>query len=174
IDGSQVAADDAVIGLTSSGPHSNGYSLIRKLLEVAKADADTQLEGRPLIEQLLIPTRIYVRSLLALMRALPVHACAHITGGGLTDNIPRMLPDGLEVRLQRERWPRPAVFEWLARTGGMDEANMHRTFNCGIGMVVIVAADQAARARQLLEQSGERATLIGQVQRGERGVVFQP
>ena len=173
IDGSRVAAGDAVIGLASSGPHSNGYSLIRKLLQVAGADAGTQLEGRPLIEQLLIPTRIYVRSLLGLMRALPVHACAHITGGGLTDNIPRMLPDGLEVVLQRHRWPRPAVFEWLARVGSIDEANMYRTFNCGIGMVVIVPATRAGEALELLGREGEQALLIGEVRRGDRGAVIE-
>ena len=173
IDGSRVAAGDAVIGLASSGPHSNGYSLIRKLLEVGKVDAHTQLEGRGLIEQLLIPTRIYVRALLALMRALPVHACAHITGGGLTDNIPRMLPEGLEVRLQRQRWPRSPVFEWLAHTGGLDEANMHRTFNCGIGMVVIVPAAHAAQSLALLTEQGEEALLIGAVHRGDRGAVIE-
>jgi len=173
IDGTRVAAGDAVIGLASSGPHSNGYSLVRKLLEVGKADAGTQLEGRPLIEQLLIPTRIYVRALLALMRALPVHACAHITGGGLTDNIPRMLPEGVEVRLQRQRWPRPAVFEWLASTGSIDEAQMYRTFNCGIGMVVIVPAARAAEALALLSTQGEQALLIGAVHRGDRGVVIE-
>ncbi len=173
IDGSRVAAGDAVIGLASSGPHSNGYSLIRKLLEVASADARTQLDGRPLIEQLLIPTRIYVRSLLALMRALPVHACAHITGGGLTDNIPRMLPGELEVLLQRHRWPRSAVFDWLAHTGALDDENMYRTFNCGIGMVVIVATERTDEALALLRQHGEQAQVIGEVRRGDRGVVIE-
>ncbi|HLK70942.1 MAG TPA: phosphoribosylformylglycinamidine cyclo-ligase [Steroidobacteraceae bacterium] len=173
IDGSQVSAGDAVIGLASSGPHSNGYSLIRKLLEVSGADEHTQLEGRALIAQLLTPTRIYVRSLLKLMRALPVHACAHITGGGLTDNIPRMLPQGLEVRLQRHRWPRPAVFSWLAHTGALDEVEMYRTFNCGIGMIVIVAAARAAEALELLNAHGEQALLIGAVHPGDRGALIE-
>ncbi|HEY1726613.1 MAG TPA: phosphoribosylformylglycinamidine cyclo-ligase [Steroidobacteraceae bacterium] len=173
IDGSRIGPGDAVIGLASSGPHSNGYSLIRKLIQVAGASTATQLEGSSLFDQLLTPTRIYVRSLLGLIRALPVHGLAHITGGGLSDNIPRVLPHGLEVTLQPGAWTRSPVFDWLARTGAISDAEMHRTFNCGIGMVVIVAADQAARARQLLEQSGERATLIGRVQRGERGVVFE-
>jgi phosphoribosylformylglycinamidine cyclo-ligase len=172
IDGSKIVSGDAVIGLASSGPHSNGYSLIRKLLEISGADADTQLEGLSLIEQLLIPTRIYVRSLLALMRALPVHGCAHITGGGLTDNIPRMLPEGLEVCLQRHRWPRPAVFEWLARTGSIGDADMYRTFNCGIGMVVIVPAERASEALELLGREGEQALLIGAVRQGNRGTVI--
>jgi phosphoribosylformylglycinamidine cyclo-ligase len=173
IDGSQVRAGDAVIGLASSGPHSNGFSLIRKLLQVAGATPDTQLAGRPLLEQLLAPTRIYVKPLLALMGALPVHACAHITGGGLTDNIPRMLAPGLEVRLQRHRWPRPAVFEWIAATGAIEPEEMYRTFNCGIGMVLIVQAARAAEAMQRLGQLGEQAMLIGEVCRGERGVVIE-
>jgi phosphoribosylformylglycinamidine cyclo-ligase len=169
IDGALVADGDAVIGLASSGAHSNGYSLIRRLITVAGASAATMLEGRPLFEQLLTPTRIYVQPLLALLRALPVHALAHITGGGLTDNIPRVLPDGLEVVLQRRSWPRPAIFEWLARTGAIAPAEMYRTFNCGIGMVVIVAAAAAAEALQLLRAHGEDASLIGAVRRGARG-----
>jgi phosphoribosylformylglycinamidine cyclo-ligase len=173
IDGSQVREGDAIIGLASSGPHSNGFSLIRKLISVAGATAATQLEGRPLYDQLLMPTRIYVKSLLALIAAMPVHALAHITGGGLTDNIPRVLHDGLEARLQRERWPKPAIFDWLARTGGIEPAEMHRTFNCGIGMIVVTAADRAQQALELLTRHGEQAMLIGQVQRGTRGVVIE-
>ena len=172
IDGTRVQPGDAVIGLSSSGPHSNGYSLIRKLLAVSGADADTQLDGRALYERLLVPTRIYVKSLLALITALPVHGLAHITGGGLTDNIPRVLRAGLEVRLERRAWPRDPVFDWLARTGKLDTAEMHRTFNCGIGMVVIVAAARAAEALALLQQHGEAAQLIGAVQAGNQGVVI--
>jgi len=173
IDGSLVEPGDAVIGLASSGPHSNGYSLIRKLISVAGATAATELAGRPLFDQLLMPTRIYVKPLLALMRAVPVHALAHITGGGLSDNIPRVLRGGLEVVLQRRAWPRPAVFEWLAHTGAIEEAEMHRTFNCGIGMIVIVARKRADEAIGLLTALGENALLLGQVQRGERGVVIE-
>jgi len=173
IDGSRVQAGDAVIGLTSSGPHSNGYSLIRKLIAVAGATRDTQLAGRALFEQLLTPTRIYVKTLLALLRALPVHALAHITGGGLTDNIPRVLRPGLEVVLQRRAWPRAAVFEWLAQTGNIGQAEMYRTFNCGIGMIVVVARERADEALRLLAQQGETAQLIGEVRRGERGVVIE-
>jgi phosphoribosylformylglycinamidine cyclo-ligase len=172
IDGTRVQPGDAVIGLASSGPHSNGYSLIRKLVGVAGATAATELAGRPLFEQLLTPTRIYVKSLLALMRALPVHALAHITGGGLSDNIPRVLRDGLEVVLQRAAWPRAAVFEWLAEVGGITDTEMHRTFNCGIGMIVIVARERADEALRLLADQGESALLLGQVQRGDRGVVI--
>jgi phosphoribosylformylglycinamidine cyclo-ligase len=173
IDGSRVAAGDAVIGLASSGPHSNGYSLIRRLIAVAGATTATQLDGRPLFDLLLSPTRIYVKSLLGLIAALPVHALAHITGGGLTDNIPRVLHAGLEVVLQRRSWPQQPVFEWLARAGAIEPAEMHRTFNCGIGMVVIVAGERATDALRLLQQAGEQAMLIGEVRRGERGVVIE-
>jgi phosphoribosylformylglycinamidine cyclo-ligase len=173
IDGSRVAAGDAVIGLASSGPHSNGYSLIRKLVSLAGASASTQLAGRALFDQLLAPTRIYVKSLLQLIGALPVHALAHITGGGLTDNIPRVLHPGLEAVLQRRSWPQQPVFDWLSRTGTIADAEMHRTFNCGIGMAVIVAGDRADEALRLLAQVGEQAMLIGEVRHGERGVVIE-
>jgi phosphoribosylformylglycinamidine cyclo-ligase len=172
IDGRLVAAGDAVIGLASSGPHSNGYSLIRRLLALAGAGASTMLDGRSLYELLLTPTRIYVKPLLALLRALPVHALAHITGGGLTDNIPRVLPDGLEVLLWRRSWPRAAIFEWLERTGSIAPAEMYRTFNCGIGMVVIVAASAAAEALRVLRAQGEDALLIGEVRPGTHGVII--
>jgi phosphoribosylformylglycinamidine cyclo-ligase len=173
IDSARVQAGDAVIGLASTGAHSNGYSLIRKLIALAHVTADTELEGRPLLEVLLAPTRIYVKSLLALMHEVPVHALAHITGGGLTDNIPRVLRDGLEVVLSRAAWPRPAVFEWLARTGRIEEAEMHRTFNCGIGMIVIVANDRADEALRLLDRLGETAMWLGEVRCGTRGVVIE-
>jgi phosphoribosylformylglycinamidine cyclo-ligase len=172
IDGSRVAAGDAVIGLPSSGPHSNGFALIRKLLAATGATAATQLDGRALFDQLMAPTRIYVKPLLQLIGALPVHAMAHITGGGLSDNIPRVLHDGLEVVLRRSCWPQQPVFDWLARTGSITDAEMHRTFNCGIGMVVIVAAERAADALRVLAQAGEPALVIGEVRRGERGVVI--
>ena len=172
IDGSRVAAGDAVIGLPSSGPHSNGFSLIRKLLAASGATAATQLDGRALFDQLMAPTRIYVKPLLQLIGALPVHAMAHITGGGLSDNIPRVLHDGLEVVLRRSCWPQQPVFDWLARTGSIADAEMYRTFNCGIGMVVIVAAERAADALRVLALAGEPALVIGEVRRGERGVVI--
>jgi phosphoribosylformylglycinamidine cyclo-ligase len=173
IDGSLVRPGDTVIGLASSGPHSNGYSLIRKLLTVAGADAGTQLNGSSLYQQLLTPTRIYVKSLLALMQAMPVHALAHITGGGLTDNIPRVLRDGLEVVLQRHSWPASPVFEWLASAGSIAPQEMYRTFNCGIGMIAVVDPARADRALQLLRSSGEQATVIGEVRAGTRGVVIE-
>jgi phosphoribosylformylglycinamidine cyclo-ligase len=173
IDGSKVRPGDAILGLASSGPHSNGYSLIRKLIEVAGATSTTELDGRPLFEQLLEPTRIYVKPLLALLRALPVHGMAHITGGGLTDNIPRTLPEGTEAVLQRGRWPRSPVFDWLAKTGNITDAEMHRTFNCGIGMIVIVPAAHGAAALALLAAQGETAWQIGAVRAGSGGVIIE-
>ncbi len=174
IDGSKVRAGDALIGLSSSGPHSNGYSLIRRLLSVAGATASTQLEGQPLFDRLLTPTRIYVKSLRQLMAALPVHGLAHITGGGLSDNIPRVLAEGLAVRLQRKAWPRDPVFDWLERTGNITAREMYRTFNCGIGMVVIVAAGDADAALKLLRAAGEQAQLIGEVIPGSGDVLIDP
>jgi len=173
IDGSAIAAGDVIIGLDSSGPHSNGYSLIRKLIAVSGASAATTLEGRTLFERLLAPTRIYVKPLLALLRALPVHGLAHITGGGLTDNVPRVLPAGLEARLERRRWGNDPVFEWLQRTARIDSAEMYRTFNCGIGMVVIVPAARASEAVALLHEQGEAAQIIGAVRAGGGGVIFE-
>jgi phosphoribosylformylglycinamidine cyclo-ligase len=161
-----------VIGLASSGPHSNGYSLIRKLLALGGADATTRVDGRLLYDLLLAPTRIYVKPLLALLAELPVRGLAHITGGGLLDNIPRVVPDGLEVRLERRAWTRPAVFDWLQATGNIDETEMHRTFNCGIGMTVCVPAEAADRAVARLRALGETATIIGEVRSGTRGVVL--
>jgi len=174
LDGSAVRAGDVVIGLASSGPHSNGYSLIRRLVEVSGSDARTQLEGRPLLERLLEPTRIYVKPLLALCAALPVHGLAHITGGGLTDNIPRVLPEGLEVVLKRSSWPRNPVFEWLQATAHLPDAEMYRTFNCGIGMIVIVPPEHAAAACTQLAVRGEAPHLIGEVRSGGQGVVVVP
>jgi len=166
IDGSKVQAGDAIIGMASSGVHSNGYSLVRKLIEVAGADARTELDGRPLFDRLLEPTRIYVRSMLALAAAMPVHGFAHITGGGLTDNIPRVLPDTLDAVIHRNRWPQDPLFDWLARTGSIAPAEMHRTFNCGIGMIAIVPAARAAEAVQQLVAQGERASVIGDIRPG--------
>jgi len=173
IDGSAVAAGDAVIGLSSSGPHSNGYALIRKLVSIAGATPATVLDGRHLFDRLLAPTRIYVKPLLALIRAMPVHGLAHITGGGLTDNIPRVLPAGCEAILERRRWPEDPVFGWLQRTARLEDAQMYRTFNCGIGMVALVPPERAAAAVELLVARGERAQIIGEVRAGGRGVVIQ-
>ena len=173
IDGSRTAAGDVVIGLTSSGPHSNGYSLIRKLVSVAGANDRTQVDGKALFDRLLTPTRIYVKSMLALAQKVDVKGFAHITGGGLTDNIPRVLPDGLEVVLQRKSWPRDAMFEWLASAGKIALSEMYRTFNCGLGMILVVAPADVDAALAALRASGETAAAIGQVARGARGVVVE-
>jgi phosphoribosylformylglycinamidine cyclo-ligase len=173
IDGSAVRAGDAVIGLASSGPHSNGYSLIRKLVALSGAGSETQLEGKPLLDRLLAPTRIYVKPLLELARQLDVHGLAHITGGGLTDNIPRVLPDGLEAVLERRGWHRDPVFDWLQQVGRIESGEMYRTFNCGIGMVAVVPKEQASQAVELLAARGESAQIIGEIRPGSRGVVIE-
>jgi phosphoribosylformylglycinamidine cyclo-ligase len=172
IDGSRTRAGDAIIGLASSGPHSNGYSLIRRLLSVAGATASTALDGEPLYDLLLAPTRIYVKSVLALMATVDVHAIAHITGGGPSGNIPRTLPDGLEAVLEEHAWPRPAVFDWLQRAGDVERDEMYRTFNCGLGMTVTVDRVDAERALAILREHGERASIVGEVRAGERGAVI--
>ncbi len=173
IDGSGIRAGDAVIGLASSGAHANGYSLIRKLLTHSQATASTMLDDCSLFERLLAPTRIYVKPLLELIRALPVRGLAHITGGGLTDNVPRVLPAGLEVLLERQHWHRDPLFDWLQEAGRIERTEMYRTFNCGIGMVIILPAPQAESALTLLRAHGETATLIGEVRAGTRGVVIE-
>lgn len=162
IDGSGIVAGDAVIGLASSGVHSNGFSLIRKILEQRPEARTARIDGKRLIEQLLEPTRIYARSLLSLIGQVPVKGLAHITGGGLTENIPRVLPDGLGARLERSAWPRSGIFEWIADSG-VAERELHRTFNCGIGMIVIVAGNAADEAVASLEASGEQAWIVGSV-----------
>jgi phosphoribosylformylglycinamidine cyclo-ligase len=173
IDGSKTRAGDLVLGLPSSGPHSNGFSLIRKILQVSDADHHAvDLDGVSLIERLMTPTRIYVKPLLKLMREIPVHGLSHITGGGLVDNIPRVLPDGLEVVLERSSWPRAAVFEWLQQQGKVTDAEMYRVFNCGIGMTVHVSANDAPRAIGILREAGQEALVIGEVLTGTRGVVI--
>jgi phosphoribosylformylglycinamidine cyclo-ligase len=162
-------AGDAIIGLAASGPHSNGYSLIRKLLQVSSSNPTTKLGDGLLYDALLAPTRIYVKSLLKLIQAVPVRGFAHITGGGLTDNIPRVIPDGLDVTLNRQSWPRTPVFEWIQRTANISDADMHRTFNCGIGMTVCVAREHVDAALASLRTSGETAMVIGSVRTGETG-----
>jgi phosphoribosylformylglycinamidine cyclo-ligase len=162
VDGTRIKAGDSVIGLASSGPHSNGFSLIRRVLEDYPDAGSIELEGRPLIRQLLEPTRIYVSAIRDLLAATDVKGISHITGGGLTENIPRVLPDGLGVSLQRAAWQVPPVFRWLEEAG-IERSEMLRTFNCGIGMVVIVARENAEQALSTLTQSGEQAWLIGEV-----------
>jgi phosphoribosylformylglycinamidine cyclo-ligase len=167
IDGSRTRAGDVVLGLASSGPHSNGYSLIRRLIEEAHADAGTQVGGERLLDLLMEPTRIYVKSVLRLLESCEVHGVAHITGGGLTDNIPRVLPKGLGAQLDPRAWQRTAVWEWIQQSGNIADAEMHRTFNCGIGMVVVVPPQAVATATGLLESGGERISAIGEIVPGE-------
>jgi phosphoribosylformylglycinamidine cyclo-ligase len=173
IDGSKTRPGDVIIGLPSSGPHSNGYSLIRKLLASAKATPATKLEGGSLYDALLTPTRIYVKPLLALAKSVPVRSFAHITGGGLTENIPRVVPDGLEVLLSAQTWTRPPVFNWLQRAGNIPADEMYRTFNCGIGMTVGVSAEHCERALKVLRDHGEQPSVIGEVRRGDGGVIIR-
>jgi phosphoribosylformylglycinamidine cyclo-ligase len=172
IDGSVTRAGDVVLGLPSSGPHSNGFSLIRKILQVAGADLKTSLDGVSLVDRLMAPTRIYVKPVLRLIAELPVHGLSHITGGGLVENIPRVLPDGLEVVLERKAWRREAVFDWLQHQGQVADAEMYRVFNCGIGMTVHVAPGKADRAIGILREMGQEALVIGEVRSGTRGVVI--
>jgi phosphoribosylformylglycinamidine cyclo-ligase len=172
IDGSATRAGDVVLGLPSSGPHSNGFSLIRKILKVAGTDLNAALDGVPLVDRLMTPTRIYVKPLLKLISELPVHGLAHITGGGLVENIPRVVPEGLEVVLERKSWRREPVFDWLQRQGQVSDAEMYRVFNCGIGMTVHVPPADAARAIAVLRGLGHEALVIGEVRAGTRGVVI--
>jgi phosphoribosylformylglycinamidine cyclo-ligase len=165
----RVNPGDILIGLASSGPHSNGYSLIRKIIEVSRADLDQSLGGSTLAERLLAPTRIYVKPVLAMMREVEVHAMAHITGGGLPENLPRVLPPKTRAVIDLGSWRRPAVFDWLQAQGGVPEAEMLRTFNCGVGMVICVASTDARRACELLSGNGEQAWEIGRIEAAERG-----
>ncbi len=172
--GQSIRPGDIVLGLASSGPHSNGYSLVRKIVERSgvnlQADAGTVLgadyQGRPFGHVLLEPTRIYVKPLLAALQALPgaIKGMAHITGGGLTENVPRVLPESVMAVIEAKAWARPAVFQWLQQEGGVAEAEMHRTFNCGIGMVLVVAPDQVQAVIGLLSAAGEQVSQIGQIQ----------
>jgi phosphoribosylformylglycinamidine cyclo-ligase len=162
-----VREGDILLGLASSGPHSNGYSLIRRILEVADADLDQPMDDATLGEALLAPTHIYVKPLLKLIDKIPVHALAHITGGGLLENLPRVLPDGVNAEIDLRSWQRPAIFDWLQQHGNIDENEMLRTFNCGIGMVAAVAADDAEEAAALLESAGETVYRIGRITAGD-------
>ena len=169
IDGRSIRPGDVVLGLASSGAHSNGYSLIRKILERAKPDLTMPLGGVPLADAVMAPTRIYVKPLLALLQADHVKGMAHITGGGLTENIPRILPDHLTAVIERGEWTLPPLFQWLQQEGQVADAEMHRVFNCGIGMVVIVAAADAGAAMQLLAAAGEQVHHIGLIKARDEG-----
>ncbi|MEP5764980.1 MAG: phosphoribosylformylglycinamidine cyclo-ligase [Halieaceae bacterium] len=163
IDGSTVASGDCLIGIASSGPHSNGYSLVRKIIEVSGADLQQAFGDSTLGEVLLEPTRIYVKPLLSLFAALPVKALSHITGGGLLENLPRVLPADSCARIDTGSWQWPEIFNWLQQQGGVDTEEMYRTFNCGVGMVICVAAEDAERAIGVLAEAGESAWVIGEI-----------
>ncbi|MEZ5737148.1 MAG: phosphoribosylformylglycinamidine cyclo-ligase [Novosphingobium sp.] len=174
--GDRVASGDVLLGLASSGVHSNGYSLVRRLAE----DKGWKLERpalfdqeRLLIDALIEPTRIYVKSLLPLIRKGGIHALAHITGGGLLENVPRVLPEGLHARIDAASWPQPRLMAFLQAQGNIEPAEMARTFNCGIGMVLAVAADEASALTQELEAAGETVFMIGAIEPGERGCTVQ-
>ena len=163
ITGLTIREGDAVLGLASSGAHSNGYSLIRKIVEKNNIDLCTDFNGEALIDVIMTPTRIYVKPLLELMKRLPVKGMAHITGGGLSENIPRVLPDGVTAILKKETWDMPPLFRWLQQQGNVADSEMHRVFNCGIGMAVIVAPELADAAMQSLQSSGETVRRVGTI-----------
>jgi phosphoribosylformylglycinamidine cyclo-ligase len=173
IDGSHIVAGDRIIGLASSGPHSNGYSLIRKIAGDSNADMAQPLDGATLGQRLLTPTRIYVKSLLQLIENNDVKAIAHITGGGIPENLVRVLHDGIDARVDTRSWQRPAIFDWLQENGNVAESEMLRTFNCGIGMMVVVADDQVDSAIECLNACGETAVEIGVIEAGS-GQVHTP
>lgn len=163
IDGSKVKAGDKLIGIASSGPHSNGYSLIRKIIEKSGLSLNDNVNGKPLGKTLLEPTQIYVKPLLELLKTVPVHAMAHITGGGITENLPRVLPKDLSANIELSAWQLPEIFAWLQQQGNVDLADMLVTFNCGIGMIVCVAAEDEASTLKILAQQGETAFAIGEI-----------
>jgi len=159
IDGRSIVPGDAVLGLASSGPHSNGYSLIRRIIGEEHLSSE-------LNDSLMEPTRIYVKPVLKLAAAMPVKGMAHITGGGLVGNVPRVLPKGTKAVLDKKKWPRHEIFRWLQKTGDVSEDEMFRVFNCGIGFVIIVAADKVEMAKMLLKREGELAYEIGTIEAG--------
>ena len=175
IDGSKVNVGDKIIGLASSGAHSNGYSLIRKVLAHSGASLNDSLANKTLGECLLEPTRIYVKSLLALLEQVPVHALAHITGGGITENLPRVLPAGTAAQIDLSAWSQPPIFNWLQQQGNINQAEMLKTFNCGIGMIVCVASEDEEATLALLTQQGETVYRLGEISKAEttEQVIYQ-
>jgi phosphoribosylformylglycinamidine cyclo-ligase len=167
IDGTKVAAGDALIAVGSSGPHSNGYSLVRKILEVSGADKNEMLEGRTIGEHLLEPTKIYIKSALKMIEKHDIHAISHITGGGFWENIPRVLPEGTKAVIDGNSWEWPVIFQWLQEKGNVETHEMYRTFNCGVGLIVALPKDQAEAAVALLQEEGENAWVIGEIAQAE-------
>ncbi|ENC6420104.1 phosphoribosylformylglycinamidine cyclo-ligase [Aeromonas veronii] len=176
IDGSKVGEGDALIALAASGPHSNGFSLIRKILEVSKADVHQPLGDTTLANALLEPTRIYVKPVLKLIKECEIHALSHITGGGFWENIPRVLPANTQAVIDEQSWQWPAVFSWLQQAGNVTRHEMYRTFNCGVGMIIALPANQLEKALTLLKAEGENAWHIGHIAKaadGEKQVVIK-
>jgi phosphoribosylformylglycinamidine cyclo-ligase len=169
ITGQSISAGDALIGIASNGPHSNGYSLIRKVLDIA---GDAQIDGRPARTALLEPTRIYVKSILAVMDKITIKGLSHITGGGISENLPRILPDDLHAVVDSATWRQGPVFDWLAEHGSIGVDEMRRTFNCGVGMIVVVAAEDLQAALSVLDEVGENAWQMGQIDAGAGPVNF--
>jgi len=163
LDGRSVCNEDVLIGIEASGPHSNGYSLIRRVIEDRQVKPDTLIDGTPLVDHLLTPTRIYVKPVLSLLQQIPVHAIAHITGGGLPGNLQRVLPKSSMARIDSTLWKWPPIFTWLQTTGNIETPEMYRTFNCGIGLVLLVPGIQADDVVEHLGRSGEKAHIIGEV-----------
>ena len=174
IDGSKVSDGDTMIALASTGPHSNGYSLVRKVIEVSNAKLSQDCGGRSLGDALLAPTKIYVSSILEVLKTIDIHAMAHITGGGLLENIPRVLPEKTQAVIQKNSWALPEVFKWLQQSGNIEDSEMARTFNCGVGMVVIVAKEDADETIDLFNKNGETAWRLGTIetQTGDAQVSF--
>lgn len=173
IDGSRVQTGDVLLGLASSGPHSNGYSLIRKIVDHAGANWDDDFNGQPLGKTLIEPTRIYVKSILPLLNDFDIHAMAHITGGGLTENLPRVLPDNCDAVIDPSSWQMPEIFQWLQKNGNVSDTDMRLTFNCGIGFVLVVPAVDADAITEKLQHSGETVYRIGEVTGGNQSVRWE-
>ena len=171
IDGKSIVPGDVVLGLASSGAHSNGYSLLRKILQRANARPDQDFHGQPLGDVVMAPTRIYVKTVLATIAQFgpAIKGLAHITGGGLLDNVPRILQPGLQACLQRDAWQMPRLFSWMQQQGGVADAEMHRVFNCGIGMVVVVPKDQAGAIAAALQERGEIVHTLGEIRACNEG-----
>jgi phosphoribosylformylglycinamidine cyclo-ligase len=169
IDGKSIKPGDVVLGLASSGAHSNGYSLIRRIVARAKPDLKADFHGRSFEDALIAPTRIYVKSMLKLMESVTVKGMAHITGGGITGNVPRVLPENVTAVIEKSAWTLPPLFQWLQKEGNVADDEMHRVFNCGIGMVVIVAAADAAKAAELLTAAGETVYSLGRIEARQAG-----
>ena len=179
ITGDNVAEGDVLIGIASSGAHSNGYSLIRKVIEVSGVDianSDQTLDGKPIADALMAPTKIYVKSIQALQKQLgnsKLHAMSHITGGGFTENLPRVLPENLAAKIDTNSWEMPELFNWLQQHGNIEQSEMYRTFNCGVGFVVVVPAEVADTAVNVLNEAGEKAFKLGEIiARADDAVVY--